>query len=69
MDISPVTFVDRDTGDDALVLVRVIDDLVGLGLSLKRDGDMEVIFGAEELDRVIDALQTARSAVRESQKR
>lgn len=68
MNIAPVAFVDRDTNDDAVVLVRVMDDLVGLALSLKRNGDIEVIFGAEELDQVIDALEAARSVVRQSQK-
>jgi hypothetical protein len=66
MNISPVTFLDRNTGDEGVVLVRVIDDVVGLTLSLKRNGDMEVFFGAEELDRVVDALQAARRDVRAS---
>jgi hypothetical protein len=35
MNIVPVDFVDRDCGDEAMVLVRVMDDLVGLALSLK----------------------------------
>ncbi|WP_144441650.1 hypothetical protein [Bradyrhizobium sp. CCGE-LA001] len=66
MNIAPVSFVDRDTGDDAMVLVRVTEHHVGLALSLKRNGDIEVLFGAKELDQVIAALELARSAVRRS---
>jgi len=39
----------------------------GWELSLKRNGDIEVVFGLEELDRVINALQAARVAARKSQ--
>ncbi|MDA9464321.1 hypothetical protein [Bradyrhizobium sp. CCBAU 53415] len=68
MNIAPVIFVDRDTGDEAAFLVRVMEDHVGLALSLKRNGDIEVILDAKELDQIIDALQLARSAVRQSLK-
>jgi hypothetical protein len=64
MSIPSVGFVDRDCGEEAVVLVRVMDDRVGLGLSLKRNGDIEVVFGLEELD--LNALQAARVAVRKS---
>jgi hypothetical protein len=64
MDIPPICLVDLDCGDEATVLVRVIGDVVGLALSVKRNGDIEVVFGATELDKLIGALKRARSAVR-----
>ena len=68
MDILPIRFVDHDCGDEGLVLVRVIGNLVGLALSLRKNGDIEVVFGPEELDRVIGALETARGALRAQKK-
>ena len=41
-----------------------MDDRVGLGLPLERNGDIEVVFGLEELD--LNVLQAARVAVRKS---
>lgn len=69
MAIPSIGFVDRESGDEALVLVRVIDDLAGLALSFRHGGDLEVVMGLEDLDRVIEALQTARLAVRASNTR
>lgn len=69
MAIPPIGFVDRESGDEALVLVRVIDDLAGLSLAFRHGGDLEVVMGLEDLDRVIEALQTARLAVRASDTR
>ncbi|WP_298363013.1 hypothetical protein [uncultured Bradyrhizobium sp.] len=60
MSIAPIKFVDRGSGDEGVVLVRVLEDSVGLALSLRKNGDIEVVFGSEELDQVIVALQTAR---------
>ncbi|XUM19666.1 hypothetical protein ACRAVF_18480 [Bradyrhizobium oligotrophicum S58] len=63
MTIDPIIFVDKDSGGDACVLVRAIGGIVGLALSLRRDGDIEVFMEAAELDRVIGALQQARLAI------
>ncbi|MGJ4929855.1 hypothetical protein ACQR1I_28000 [Bradyrhizobium sp. HKCCYLS2038] len=64
MTIDPITFVDQSSGDDACVLVRVVGGAVGLALSLRRSGDLEVLMQADELDQLIAALQRARSALR-----
>jgi len=64
MTIEPITFVDRKSGDEAFVLVRVVGGVVGLVLSLKKSADIEVFMEAEDLDRVIGALQEGRSAIR-----
>lgn len=63
MSTEPITFVDKSSGDDACVLVRVVGSSVGLSLSLRTDGDIEVFMEAAELDRVIRALEQARSVI------
>jgi hypothetical protein len=61
MQIATVRFTDLDCGDEALAVVRVMDKTIGLALSLKRNGDVEVFFGTKELDQLISALQRARA--------
>lgn len=64
MNIPPVGFIDKDSGDEGVVLVRVTGHAVGLAVSLRKNGDVEVVLGAEELDRVIGALEDARRVLR-----
>ncbi|MGJ5179930.1 hypothetical protein ACQR16_30475 [Bradyrhizobium oligotrophicum] len=64
MTIDPIRFADTASGDEACVLVRVVGDSIGLALSLRTEGDIEVFLAAEELDRVIGALQQACMAMR-----
>jgi hypothetical protein len=61
MQIAAVRFTDLDCGDEALAMVSVMDKTIGLALSLKRNGDIEVFFGTPELDQLIEALQRARA--------
>jgi hypothetical protein len=61
MQIETIRFSDLDCGDDALAAVRVMNGTIGLALSLKRNGDIEVFFGTPELDQLIEALPKARA--------
>lgn len=61
MQIAAIGFTDLGSGDDAIAVVRVEGRATGLALSLKRNGDIEVFLGLEELDQVIKASQEARS--------
>lgn len=54
-----ISFVDEGSSDDAFVAVRVEGRTVGLALSLKSDGDLEVFFGRHELLALISALEQA----------
>jgi hypothetical protein len=63
MEIATISFPDRDSGDDAIAVVRAVGETVGLALSLRNNGDVEVFFGKEELDQLIEALQKARAAL------
>ncbi len=47
-----------------MALVRVEGEIIGLALSLKQNGDIEVFFGRQELERLIEALQKAQAALR-----
>jgi hypothetical protein len=60
MQIATISFVDRDSGDEAEAIVRVAGATTGLCLSLKTNGDIEVHLAADELDKLIGALQKAR---------
>ena len=57
--ITSMQFVDQDSGDDAFVAVRVEGKIVGLALSLRSGGDVEVCFGRDELTALISALERA----------
>jgi len=46
-----------------MALVRVEGEITGLALSLRRNGDIEVFFGRQELEQLIEALQKARAAL------
>ena len=61
MQIATIPFTDHDCGDEAVAIVRVEGGAAGLALSLKRDGDIEVFLGPEELSQLIEALREARS--------
>lgn len=57
--IKAISFIDADSGDEAFVGVRVERGLVGLTISLRSDGDIEVFFGGQEVEALIEALRTA----------
>lgn len=60
MTIATICFSDRENGDEAVIVVRAVENSVGLALSLKKNGDIEVFLRAQELDQLIDALGKAR---------
>jgi hypothetical protein len=63
MQVASIVFVDLDSGDEGWAGVRVVGATTGLTLSLKKNGDIEVFFGAHVLDQLIEALQKARAAL------
>jgi len=58
-EIATINFRDADTGDDACAIVRVLQGCVGITLSLKHDGDIEVFMGRTDVEGLIAALQKA----------
>jgi hypothetical protein len=57
----PITFIDADSKDEAWVFVRYDETYVALGLSLRKDGDMEVCMSKEDAKKLIEALKQATS--------
>jgi len=57
MQVATIRFTDRDSGDEAMAIVRVEGEITGLALSLRQNGDIEVFFGRQELEQLIEALQ------------
>lgn len=57
--IETIQFVDLDSGNDALIIVRASTNQIALCISKKEDGDIEVLFRAEECKQLLEALQQA----------
>jgi hypothetical protein len=62
-EVANLAFVDGDSGDEGFAVVRVEGQLVGLALSLRDDGDLEVFLDAKALDPLIQALRAARAMI------
>jgi hypothetical protein len=54
-----LTFDDIDDGDESVVTVRKLPNGVGLTLSKKSDGDVEVVMPQASAERVASALRDA----------
>lgn len=57
-----INFVDKDSGQDGLAVVRVEGAVIGLALSLRDDGDIEVFLDKDEAARLAAALTEASSS-------
>jgi hypothetical protein len=61
-EIATIQFVDDDSKEEALAIVRTIDHRVALCLSLHTNGDVEVIMQTQDCQKLLQALQEALSA-------
>jgi hypothetical protein len=59
-----IPFIDTDSGDEAVAVVRATETGVGLSLSLRKDGDIAVFLRVDDCERLITALQQTVLAVR-----
>jgi hypothetical protein len=59
-----ITFFDDNSGDEATVIVRNAHQTIGLCLSLKHDGDIEVFLPIPQAELVLGALQKALVAIK-----
>jgi hypothetical protein len=57
--VATIPFVDGDSGDDAVVIVRAGTPGVALALSLRKNGDLMVLMQPEECRAVVAALERA----------
>lgn len=58
--IATISFVDADSGDEGFIGVRVEGGAVGLSVSLRSNGDVEVFVGQREVEALIDAFREAQ---------
>lgn len=58
-EIEQIQFVDADSDDQAIVIVRASEGLVGLAVSLMSNGDAEVFMQPLDCEALIVALQRA----------
>jgi hypothetical protein len=58
-DIDGFTFQDQIQHDEGFVFIRVTDTYVGIALSLKQDGDIEVFMDKEKSLQLVEILQKA----------
>jgi hypothetical protein len=56
-----IQFTDRASHDEALAIVRATDSAVALALSVRNDGDLEVVLPIDACNELIAALQRAVS--------
>lgn len=56
-----ITFTDLDSSDEAVAIVRSDESSVAVGLSLKSDGDLQVVMKKSDAILLADALQKAAS--------
>jgi len=55
------TIRDVESSDDAVAIVRYDESRVALCLSLKSDGDVEIVMNKADAGRLIEALKKATS--------
>jgi len=56
-----IEFLDTDSGDEAVVIVRAVEGLICVALSLKKDGDIELVFPPTEGRAFAETLAAALS--------
>jgi hypothetical protein len=57
--IATITFVDRDSGDDGVTIVRSGPGWVAIAISLLSDGDVEAFLELEKAEALAEALNVA----------
>ncbi len=59
-----IPFVDPETGDEGVAVVRVTEDCIGLCVSLASNGDLEVFMKPDTAQSLVESLQSALTTVR-----
>jgi hypothetical protein len=60
-EVGTIRFLDSNSGDDVVAIVRAGAGLVALALSLRADGDIEVVMQPADCEALLRALQHAIS--------
>jgi hypothetical protein len=59
-EIATISFLDADSGEDALAIVRTGRARIALCLSLRENGDTEVVLSPSDCQALVEALKRAR---------
>lgn len=62
--VATIKFEDLGSGDEAWAFVRVGKRAVGLSVSLREDGDYDVVLNPEDCEKLADALREAVARAR-----
>jgi hypothetical protein len=63
-DLKSILFADTDSRDEAYLGVSANETKVGVTVSLRRGGTVEVFFGREQLEEFLEGLEQASSTLR-----
>ena len=56
-EIATIAFIERDSGDNAGAVVRVVNNLVAVGFWIEHNGDLDIAMGDEAADLLAGAAQ------------
>ena len=58
-EVATLNFIDSDSNDEALIIIRAEKDLVAIAFSLKKDGDVVLVLSSGEWQTFLVYLQRA----------
>jgi hypothetical protein len=60
-EIATLRFIDADSKDEALAIIRASDKLIAIAFALQSDGDFEVFLETQDCRKLVAELQHAIS--------
>jgi len=58
-EVATLNFVDFDSKDEALIIIRAEKDLIAITFSLKKNGDIQLVLSSEEWQTFLVQFQRA----------
>lgn len=58
-EVATLNFIDFDSKDEALIIIRAARDLIAIAFSLKENGDVELVLSSEEWQTFLVQFQRA----------
>ena len=58
-EVATLNFIEFDSQDEALIIIRATRDLIGITFSLKENGDVELVLRSEEWQTFLVQFQRA----------
>jgi hypothetical protein len=60
-EVATIQFLDAESNDEGVVVLRASCGLIAVALSLQKDGDLEVVLRLQDCQKLINELQRAVS--------